>query len=134
MKAPHTEIVLDIKPLLGEGALWDTGQQRLYWIDSLGRRVFRMTADGRELRSWLVPAPIGSMALTHDAAGAVVALANGVHLLDFATGETTLVVDPEHDRPDNRLNDGKVDRRGATSSARWTPPSATGTESCTGLP
>jgi L-arabinonolactonase len=106
------DIVLDVKTLLGEGPLWDVDQQRLYWIDSLGPRVFRATADGGELRSWLVPAPIGSMALTRDGDGAVTALASGVHLLDFATGETSLVVDPEGDVPVNRLNDGKVDRRG----------------------
>jgi sugar lactone lactonase YvrE len=106
------DIVLDVKTLLGEGPLWDVEQQRLYWIDSHGQRIFRATADGRELRSWLVPAQIGSMALTRDGDGTVMALANGVHLLDFATGETTLVVDPESDLPLNRLNDGKVDRRG----------------------
>jgi L-arabinonolactonase len=106
------DILLDVKTLLGEGPLWDVDQQRLYWLDSHGQRIFRAAADGRELRSWLVPAPIGSMALTHDGSGAVMALANGVHLLDFATGETSFVVDPEGDLPDNRLNDGKVDRRG----------------------
>jgi L-arabinonolactonase len=106
------DIVVDVKTLLGEGPLWDVEQQRLYWVDSYGQRVFRATADGGELRSWLVPAPIGSMALTRDGDGAVVALADGVHLLDFATGETSFVVDPESDLPLNRLNDGKVDRRG----------------------
>ena len=106
------DIVLDVKTLLGEGPLWDVDQQRLYWVDSHGQRVFRATVDGGELRSWLVPAPIGSMALTRDGEGAVMALADGVHLLDFATGETSLVVDPESDLPLNRLNDGKVDRRG----------------------
>ena len=44
--------------------------------------------------------------------GAVVALQNGVHLLDFASGELTLLHHPEADRPFNRLNDGKVDRQG----------------------
>src|SRR5215213_3197911 len=103
----NIDIVLDVKTLLGEGPLWDVDQQRLYWIDSFGQRVFRSTADGRELRSWLVPDPIGSMALTNDGSGALVALSTGIHTLDFATGETTLVTDPESDLPDNRLNDGK---------------------------
>ena len=106
------DVVLDVKTLLGEGPLWDVEQQRLYWVDIFGQRIFRATADGRELRSWLVPAPIGSMALTRDGSGAVLALATGIHLLDFATGETSFVADPEADLPTNRLNDGKVDRRG----------------------
>lgn len=108
----NIDIVLDVKPLLGEGPLWDVEQQRLYFIDSLGQRIFRCTADGAELRSWTVPSAIGSMALTADGGGAVIALANGVHVIDFATGDISLVADPEAGLEANRLNDGKVDRQG----------------------
>ncbi|MFC3321703.1 SMP-30/gluconolactonase/LRE family protein [Mesorhizobium cantuariense] len=106
------EVVVDVKTTLGEGPLWDVEQERLYWIDSFDGRVFRATADGREIRSWDVPMKIGSMALRKDGSGAVVSLQRGFHLLDFATGDVTLIHDPEPDKPMNRLNDGKVDRRG----------------------
>lgn len=106
------EVVVDVKTTLGEGPLWDVEQERLYWIDSFDGRVFRATADGREIRSWDVPMKIGSMALRKDGGGAVVSLQRGFHLLDFATGEVTPIHDPEPDKPMNRLNDGKVDRRG----------------------
>ena len=33
-------------------------------------------------------------------------------LLDFKTGDGALIDDPEPDKPNNRINDGKVDRRG----------------------
>ena len=52
------------------------------------------------------------MALRKDGQGAVVSLQRGFHLLDFQTGDVDLIHDPEPDRPDNRLNDGKVDKRG----------------------
>ena len=106
------EVVVDVKTTLGEGPLWDVEQERLYWIDSFDGRVFRATADGCEIRSWDVPMKIGSMALRKDGSGAVVSLQRGFHLLDFVTGDVTLIHDPEPDRPMNRLNDGKVDRRG----------------------
>ncbi|MGD0640717.1 MAG: SMP-30/gluconolactonase/LRE family protein [Roseiarcus sp.] len=105
------EVLVDVKTILGEGPLWDVQEQRLYWIDSLGCNVFRCTEDGREVRAWDVPAPIGSIAL-RKAGGAVLSLANGFHFLDFQTGETSLIVDPEADKPKNRINDGKVDKRG----------------------
>lgn len=105
------EVVVDVKTTLGEGPLWDVEEQRLYWIDSFDGRVFRATADGREIRSWDVPMKIGSMALRKDG-GAVVSLARGFHFLDFRTGDVELIVDPEPDKINNRLNDGKVDRRG----------------------
>jgi sugar lactone lactonase YvrE len=105
------EVLVDVKTLLGEGPLWDVEEQRLYWIDSFGCNVFRATADGREIRAWDVPAKIGSMALRRQG-GAVLSLANGFHFLDFKTGETNLIVDPEPDKPNNRINDGKVDKQG----------------------
>ncbi len=105
------EVLVDVKTTLGEGPLWDVESQRLYWIDSFDGRVFRCTHDGREVRAWDVPQKIGSMALRRDG-GAVVSLQRGFHFLDFETGDCELIVDPEPDKPNNRLNDGKVDKRG----------------------
>ena len=105
------EVLVDVKTTLGEGPLWDVDEQRLYWIDSFDGRVFRCTEDGREVRAWDVPGKIGSMAL-RKSGGAVVSLQQGFHLLDFDSGDCELIVDPEPDKPNNRLNDGKVDKRG----------------------
>lgn len=105
------EVLVDVKTTLGEGPLWDVEEQRLYWIDSFDGRVFRCTADGREVRAWDVPQKIGSMCLRRGG-GAVVSLARGFHFLDLRTGAVELIHDPEPDRPGNRLNDGKVDRAG----------------------
>ncbi|MDW4496583.1 SMP-30/gluconolactonase/LRE family protein [Sulfitobacter sp. D35] len=104
-------VLCDVKPLLGEGPVWDVRAERLWFIDSLGRRIYRCTADGAEMRAWTVPHAIGSMAL-RDGGGAIVALQDGFHAIDFETGELTHLVDPEPDKPNNRLNDGKVDARG----------------------
>src|ERR1700756_4481939 len=106
------EVIVDVKTTLGEGPLWDAEQERLYWIDSFDGRVFRATVAGGEIRCWGVPQKIGSMALRQDGNGAVVSLARGFYLLDFKSGDVELVIDPEPDKQNNRLNDGKVDKRG----------------------
>lgn len=106
------EVVVDVKTILGEGPLWDVGLERLFWIDSFGGVVYRATHDGCEVRAWDVPAKIGSIAIRKDGNGAICSLANGFHALDFKTGDCTLIHDPEPDKPNNRINDGKVDRRG----------------------
>jgi sugar lactone lactonase YvrE len=106
------EVVVDVKTILGEGPLWDAEQERLYWIDSFGGVVYCATHEGCEIRAWDVPAKIGSIALRKDGKGAICSLANGFHALDFKTGECTLIHDPEPGKPNNRINDGKVDRRG----------------------
>ncbi|RMS74408.1 SMP-30/gluconolactonase/LRE family protein [Pseudomonas savastanoi] len=106
------EIVVDVKTTLGEGPVWDVEQQRLYWIDSFDGRVLRCTDDGRELRAWDIGQKIGSMALRRSGDAALVALQTGIYNLDLPTGDIELIVDPEPGLPDNRFNDGKVDRHG----------------------
>lgn len=105
------DVLVDIKPTIGEGPVWDVQEQRLYWIDVEGCRVFRCTADGRELRGWDMPEPVGSLAM-RQGGGAVVALASGFYFLDFDTGDTQLIATTAVDTPHTRLNDGKVDARG----------------------
>ena len=104
-------VLADVKPLLGEGPLWDAEGERLFFLDALGRRVFRCTAEGGEMRAWLLPSRVGSRVLwTADTV--MVALADGFHRLDLHAGELDLLARAEADLPDNALNDGKVDPRG----------------------
>lgn len=106
------EVLVDIKTTLGEGPQWDVEQQRLYWVDSMDGRVLRCTADGTELRGWELGQKIGSIALRKDGAHALAALEKGLYDLDLKTGDLQLIVDPEPEAVNNRLNDGKVDRNG----------------------
>lgn len=96
---------------VGEGPVWDVAEQALYYIDILEKRVFRWDPASGEHRSWDVPAMIGSMAL-REAGGAIVALPDGIHALDFASGAVTpfALLDPPD--PAVQLADGKVDRAG----------------------
>ena len=110
--APDIRVLVDCKTILGEGPLWDVQAQRLFWIDSFGSRVFRSTAEGSEIKTWDVPGKIGSMALRQNGEGAIVALQSGFHALDFRSGESIPIIDPEADIPSTRLNDGKVDPHG----------------------
>jgi sugar lactone lactonase YvrE len=96
---------------VGEGPVWDEAEQALYYVDILEKRVFRWHPDSGEHKSWDVPAMIGSMAL-RERGGAIVALPDGIHALDFATGAVTpfALFDPAD--PAVQLADGKVDRAG----------------------
>jgi L-arabinonolactonase len=103
--------IVDCKTSLGEGPLWDVRDQKMHWIDSLGMKVFRANADGSDVEMWDVPQKIGSMAL-RETGGAILSLQDGVYAFDFGTGRSRLMLSMETDKPDNRLNDGKVDRQG----------------------
>ena len=76
--------IVDCKTILGEGPLWDVSEQKLYWIDSYGQRIFRADANGENVEDWLVPQKIGSLAL-RVRGGAVMALATGLYNFDAIT-------------------------------------------------
>jgi hypothetical protein len=45
--------IVDCKTSLGEGPVWDVQEQKIYWIDSLGNKVFRANPDGSDASSHL---------------------------------------------------------------------------------
>jgi len=96
---------------VGEGPVWDVAEQALYYIDILAQKVLRWHPASGARAEWAVPAMIGSMAL-RDGGGAIVALVDGVHALDFGTGAVTplALLDPANENL--QLADGKVDRAG----------------------
>lgn len=104
--------IVDVKPSLGEGPVWDAATSRLWWIDSIDGRVFRNRADGSDLRVWDVREKIGSMALFADGKELLLAQQTGLYRYNLEEDVRRLIVDPEPEFEFNRLNDGKVDPRG----------------------
>lgn len=99
------------KDRLGESPVWSAVEQRLYWVDSLEGLLHRLDpATGRH-GAFHVPAPVGSFALRR-AGGVILALADGFHAFDPATGATSALAALDIRHPELRLNDGKVDREG----------------------
>lgn len=102
--------VADVKAVLGEGPVWVEREQALYWVDIKGYRIFRLSEAG-EVESWETPFRVGSLAPRSDGAF-IGGTERGLALIDPEQGRFEVVADPEPDRPDNRFNDGKVDRSG----------------------
>ena len=99
--------VHDGRNALGESPVWSEDEQALYWIDCLAPAIYRLDAATGDIRTWPMPVAMGSLGL-REGGGAVVALKSGFHLFDFESGALTFITDPEPDKPDTRLNDGKV--------------------------
>jgi sugar lactone lactonase YvrE len=95
---------------LGEGPVWDAGDQALYWVDIPESRVHRIAADG-SLSSWDTGQPVGAVVL-RASGGLVVAVRDGFLALDPVSGKLTTLAEVERDRPENRMNDGACDRAG----------------------
>lgn len=105
---------IDLEPdRLGESPVWEPRRGQLYWIDGVSCRVRRLDPASGTHRDWPTPSHVGSLGLTDDEDVLVVALADGVHELDLASGGTRPLFRPEPPDPRVRFNDGKVARDGA---------------------
>jgi L-arabinonolactonase len=96
---------------VGEGPVWDVAEQALYFVDIVDRRLFRHDPATGATCSWETSGIIGSIAL-RESGGALLALKDGIHALDFASGDMTPLALPGGLDPRAQFNDGKVDRRG----------------------
>jgi sugar lactone lactonase YvrE len=102
--------VADVHALLGEGPVWVSQEAALYWVDIKGRKIFRLGAGG-QLDQWETPFRVGSLA-PRASGGFIAGTDQGIASIDLGSGRFEVVDQPEADLPDNRFNDGKVDRAG----------------------
>lgn len=105
------ECVLDVSAEIGEGPVWASDEQRLYWVDVEVGVLHRFNPDSGRDETWQLGEAIGCLALRRTG-GLVVALRSGFAFFDPATGTLEYLVDPEPERPENRFNDGAVDLAG----------------------
>jgi sugar lactone lactonase YvrE len=107
----NLELVLDARAMLGEGAIWDSRKQRLYWVDiEPGRLHVFNPGDGTD-RAFELGEMVGTV-VPRKGGGVMLALQRGFAAFDFRTGELTRWSDPEAHLPRNRFNDGKCDPEG----------------------
>lgn len=110
MQGP-AQTVLPLRLKSGESPVWDDRENALFFVNIHGRSLHRFDLHSHELRTWTMPAEIGSLGL-RERGGAIVALRSGVHFFDFETERLELIAHPENHLPGNRLNDGKVSPEG----------------------
>lgn len=102
--------VADVHAVLGEGPVWVAREAALYWLDIKGRKIFRLSERGR-LERWDTPFRVGSLA-PRESGGFIAGTDHGIAMVDLDTGRFEIVHHPEAHLPNNRFNDGKVDRHG----------------------
>jgi sugar lactone lactonase YvrE len=101
--------VADVQAILGEGPVWVVQERALYWVDINGRKIFRLR--NGEAQSWETPIKVGSLAPRRQG-GFVAGTDQGLAFVDLEEERFDVFANPEEDLPDNRFNDGKVDRSG----------------------
>lgn len=96
---------------LGECPIWVEEERSLYWSDHLGPTMKRLNVETNELKVWSMPEQVGSFAF-RQRGGIIAGTNSGFCAIDLENEGFENVVDPEANMPNNRFNDGKIDRRG----------------------
>lgn len=105
------ELVLDAKADLGEGPSWDAANNRLLWVDILGKAVHMYYPQTGNDEAISVLHYVGAV-VPRAGGGVALVTERGFEVLNLETRELTPIADPETDKPGNRFNDGKCDSQG----------------------
>jgi sugar lactone lactonase YvrE len=109
-RVEQVEHVLSVQNELGEGPLWVTAEQALYWVDIAQQRIFRYRpAD--DAHQVFEPG-VAVTVLAPRAAGGFVAGTAGGFAFWSPGGGLEVIANPEAARPHIRFNDGATDARG----------------------
>ncbi|MDC8004232.1 SMP-30/gluconolactonase/LRE family protein [Aureisphaera galaxeae] len=112
METPNlAKLEYKIKAELGEGAFWNHKTQEFYWVDILGKQLHIYNPETKKNRSFPTPSLIGTVVPKNDSL-ALVALEDGVYMLNTVNGSLAILSDVEKELTINRFNDGKCDPNG----------------------
>jgi sugar lactone lactonase YvrE/DNA-binding IclR family transcriptional regulator len=103
--------VIPASTFLGEGPHWSARDKKLYFVDILSPSVCVGDVDKGSYEQMPMPELIGFV-IPRSRGGFVAGMHGEVRGLDLKSGALTTLAQPEADRPGNRFNDGKCDRKG----------------------
>ena len=96
---------------LGEGPLWHSAHQRLYWVDIHGQALHWLCQRTQQPGSQPMPSRLCWVAAT-PAEYLLAGFDDGIYRLEPQSGQRQFIIAPDEDVDHNRLNDAKVDSHG----------------------
>lgn len=112
MQGGEPQCVCPSRNALGEVPLWCTRTQRLWWIDVKAPSIQSFDPSTGALQTFALQGRrVGSWAF-RERGGMVLAMADGLHAFDPASGTQEALLQVEVPDPQRRLNDGRCDRLG----------------------
>ncbi|XP_026157462.1 regucalcin isoform X1 [Mastacembelus armatus] len=111
MSSVKVESVVKASALVGEGPVWEESEQTLLFVDIAGRKIHRWNSTTNQVKSVETGDMVG-FAVPRRSGGYVAGVGRSIVSLDWSTQAMTSLVEVDEDKPNNRLNDGKVDPTG----------------------
>jgi len=105
------EVMGNNRATLGEGAIWSSRDNALYWVDILKGEVHVFEPATGKARALTIGQFVGTI-VPRRAGGLILALHHGLAALDVNLGKLDFIHEDIHKSPDHRFNDGKCDPAG----------------------
>jgi len=108
------QLLFNSNCVLGEGPCWQTQTQSLFWVDILGKKLFKSKPfKDSTYEQFEMDQQIGTVApCAKDNSTMIVALQKGIYSYNLNSKESKCIANPEEHLPNNRFNDGKCDPQG----------------------
>jgi len=121
------KLVIDSRVVLAEMPIWDARINKLYWIDTVDGVVHRHDPATGKDESRAIHTSLGSAIPCTSLDKVMVAVDDGMMLLDFASGEMELIAQPQPNTGEFGYNDTRCDPAGriftSSVSKHYTEPS-----------
>ncbi|XP_015256885.1 regucalcin [Cyprinodon tularosa] len=111
MSSVKVESVVKEHALIGEGPVWEESDQTLLFVDIAGQKIHRWNPATNQIASLGTGDTVG-FAVPRRSGGYVAGVGRSIAAVDWTSQKVTSLVSVEEDKPENRLNDGKVDPLG----------------------
>jgi sugar lactone lactonase YvrE len=105
------EVSADVHAELGEGPCWDAATNTLLFVDLSTGVIYRLNPTTGELARRNLGQEVGAV-VPREGGGLVVAIRDGIAVLENDSAEMQIVAAIEGDSPGNRMNDAKCDQSG----------------------
>lgn len=98
--------------ILGEGVIWNSRTQTVWWTDIEGFRLYCYEPQSKELICYSTPERLCSFAFTSENDWLIVAFESGFAHFNPKKEIVRWIAKPQQSQPHIRFNDGRVDRQG----------------------
>uniref|UniRef100_A0ACB8FI30 Uncharacterized protein n=1 Tax=Sphaerodactylus townsendi TaxID=933632 RepID=A0ACB8FI30_9SAUR len=111
MSSVKIEVAVKEHCELGESPLWEEKENSLLFVDIKGKKVFRWNSLTKEVQSVPLDDLVGFVSL-RECGGYIIAQGTQFVALDWKNKSLTRINNVDWDKPNTRLNEGKVDPAG----------------------
>ena len=129
MKSISPIAILPANNILGEGILWDSRREALWWTDIHGLKLHRYSVASDTMETLPSPERIGSFGLIGGDERLITAFASGIAIYDARTQQVEWLSKPTL-AAGTRFNDGRIDRQGRFWSGTMIENAEAGAEAC----